>query len=121
MAGSPEELYLKLLSVITEGDDAKEVSRLLCAGAPMEMTGDFPGSALQQAVTNDRPKIVNLLLVSGASLTHSSQGLSLLHQAWYSSNTTAKVYSAITLVSAHRQSYGTVVRLSLCRIVVAPC
>ncbi|KAG0725312.1 Espin-like protein [Chionoecetes opilio] len=100
--GTPEELYRRLLAVIAEGDDAKAASRLLCAGAPMQLTGDFPATALQQAVTTDRPRIVTLLLASGASLTASAQGLSLLHQAWYSSNTTARVFAAITVAFSNQ-------------------
>ncbi|KAK8384402.1 hypothetical protein O3P69_009307 [Scylla paramamosain] len=96
VSGSPEDLYLRLLTLITTGDDARAASTLLCAGAPMELNGDFPSSALQQAVTSDRPRIVTLLLASGATLTASARGLNLLQQAWHSPNTTAKVFAAIT-------------------------
>lgn len=78
----------------------KEVSRLMCAGVPLELMGDFPNSALQQAITNDRSKIVNLLLASQASLIPCTEGLNLLQHAWYSPNTTAKVYCAITKVNS---------------------
>lgn len=94
--GSPEELYTKLLQVICEGDNVKEVSRLMCAGAPLELNGDFPNSALQQAIIHDRSKIVNLMLASQASLIPCTQGLNLLQHAWYSPNTSARVYFAIT-------------------------
>lgn len=98
--GSPEELYTKLLHVISEGDDVKQVSHLLCAGTPLELVGDFPDSALQQAIVNDRSRIVNLMLASQASLIPCTQGLNLLQHAWYSPNTTAKVYCAITEVNS---------------------
>lgn len=93
--GSPEELYEKLLTIISEGDSVEAVSHLLCAGAPMELVGNFPNSALQLAITNDCPRIVSILLASGASLTPRTEGLNLLQQAWYSANTTSKVFCAI--------------------------
>lgn len=79
------------------------MSKLLCEGVPLELVGDFPGSALQQAITSDRPRITCLLLACGASITHSSQGLNLLQQAWYSPNTTSRVHSAILTVSFGRE------------------
>lgn len=98
MDGSSEELYEKLLTVISEGDNVADVSHLLCAGSPMELVGNFPNSALQLAISLDRSKIVNLLLASGTSLTPRTKGLNLLQQAWYSPNTTARVYCAINNV-----------------------
>ena len=100
--GSPEELYEKLLMVISESDNVKEVSRLLCAGAPMELVGYFPSSALQLAITNDRSRIFNLLLASGASLTPCTEGFNLMQQAWYSANTTPRLLCAIIKASHTR-------------------
>ena len=89
---APDQLYEKMLSTFSHGDNVQEVSSLLCRGVSLESRRDY--CPLKLAVTSDRPRIANLMLASGASLS-----ATLLLEAWYSPNVTPEILATLTTVS----------------------
>ncbi|XP_045608790.2 serine/threonine-protein phosphatase 6 regulatory ankyrin repeat subunit B [Procambarus clarkii] len=102
---SPEQLYEKLLELISKRDDVKKAVELLQKGSPLEPLGECRVSALCSAITSNRPKIVSLLVAAGAPLTTISSGLNLQTMAWHSPDVSLLVKVAIkrvfTLVLKH--------------------
>ena len=88
----PDRLYEELLYTVSQGDNVQKVSSLLCRGVSLESGGDY--YPLKTAVTSDRPRIVSLMLASGASLS-----ATLLLEAWYSPDVTPQVLATLTTVS----------------------
>ncbi|XP_069168790.1 serine/threonine-protein phosphatase 6 regulatory ankyrin repeat subunit A-like [Procambarus clarkii] len=95
---SPENLYEKLLIVISQSDDVKEAVKLLQKGSPLEPVGEWSTSALGSAITSNRHRIVRALVAAGAPLTTTSHGLNLLKQAWCTPDLTPLVRVTITRV-----------------------
>ncbi|CAL4166504.1 unnamed protein product, partial [Meganyctiphanes norvegica] len=93
---SQNELYEKLLTVISSGDNIQEASRLLKQGAPLESYGRSSPSALAMAIQWNRVMIIELLLAAGAPLTVKHHGKTLLQVAWFSPDVTIRVRIIIT-------------------------
>ncbi|KAG0696647.1 hypothetical protein GWK47_026477 [Chionoecetes opilio] len=85
-----------MLSTIVVGDDVRKVSLLISNGCTVQPVKGSAQSALQMAVINDRPRILNLLLAAGADLTFCINGRNLLQQAWCSFNVTSGVLCSLT-------------------------
>ena len=94
-------LYIRLLTLITESGDVQEASQILSQGAPIEPTSATSSkvSALALAIELNRVGIIELLLAAGAPLTAKHYGKTLLQLAWFSQNATIKVKMIITRVS----------------------
>lgn len=95
---SKKELYGDLLHAISSSDDVKRVSQLLCEGTPLEPVGEYLTDPIVLAITNNRPRILSLLLATGAPLTVTTRGLNLLQLAWYTPGVTPLVQAIITKV-----------------------
>ncbi|XP_063595002.1 ankyrin-2-like [Penaeus indicus] len=80
------QLYKELINHISTNNDAKEVTKMLLRGAPIEPVGEVPYHALHLAISLDRTNIVSLLLAAGASLTAPREGTSPLQVVWRSSD-----------------------------------
>ncbi|CAL4067999.1 unnamed protein product, partial [Meganyctiphanes norvegica] len=89
------ELYEKLLAVISSSDNVQEAARLLTQGAPLESYGRTSPSALAMAILWNRVMIMELLLAAGAPLTLLHHGKNLLQVAWFSTDVTIRVKTMI--------------------------
>lgn len=132
---SPEELFVALLSLITEtayynayaattphdleSTDAspkgqnpslsavRKASSLLTSGAPLEPPGSHTCYPLHLAITANCTPLLPLLLAAGAPLTATRDGLGPVQLAWLTPDITTWVAVLVTRVSGVRLRAGT--------------
>lgn len=80
----------------------KNVSRLIDNGSPLQPVGGHTAVALHLAITSNCTDLLPLLLSSGAPLTTTTSGMSVLQLAWLCPDVTTHIAVMVTRIVIHK-------------------